>query len=133
LVTVADHDKEAVLPSVRKLADMGFRVMATTGTAAYLESHGVASEVAKKLYEGRPHILDALHNQEVAMVINTPAGKASVHDDSYIRKAAIRYKIPYVTTPAAAAAAAEGIRAARERVSAVKSLQQYHEDVVTLG
>jgi len=133
LVTVADRDKEAVLPSVRKLADMGFRVMATAGTAAYLESHGVAAEVARKLYEGRPHILDALHNREVAMVINTPAGKASAHDDSYIRKAAIRYKIPYVTTPAAAAAAAEGIRAARERASAVKSLQQYHKDVTTSG
>jgi len=129
LVTVADRDKDAVLPAVRRLVDLGFGVVATIGTAAFLRSSGVDCGSIKKLHEGRPHILDALHNREISMVINTPAGKESAYDDSYIRKAAVRYKIPYVTTAAAAIAAAEGIRAARSDSSGVKSLQEYHREV----
>jgi len=130
LVTVANRDKDIVLPAVQRLAAMGFTILATTGTAEYLQAQGVACQVIKKVHEGRPHIVDAMHNHEIALVINTPAGKESAYDDSYIRKSAIKYKIPYITTPAAAVAAAEGIACAREHATEVKSLQAYHRDVI---
>jgi carbamoyl-phosphate synthase large subunit len=129
LITVADRDKELVLEPARKLADLGFRILSTAGTARFLGEHGIAAEMIRKLQEGRPHILDALHNHEVQMVINTPAGKDSAYDDSYIRKAAIRYRIPYVTTTAAALSAAEGIAAARGGIGDVRSIQMYHSDI----
>jgi len=129
LVTVANQDKEAVLPTVKKLADMGFRIVATSGTADFLSRNGVSVTPIKKLHEGRPNIVDALHNGEIHLLINTPAGKESYYDDSYIRKAAIKYRIPYVTTAAAAAAAAQGIEAIRKETPTVKSLQEYHRDV----
>ena len=125
LVTVANRDKAIVLPAVQRLAAMGFTIIATAGTADYLQSHGVACQVIKKVHEGRPHIVDAMHNREIVLVINTPSGKESLYDDSYIRKSAIKYKIPYITTPAAA----EGIACAREHAMDVKSLQAYHRDV----
>jgi carbamoyl-phosphate synthase large subunit len=82
-----------------------------------------------KLHEGRPNIDDAIKNKEIQLVINTPIGKSSQHDDSYIRKAAIKYKVPYITTIAAASAAAKGIAAFRGGRSGVKSLQEYHRDI----
>ncbi len=81
------------------------------------------------LLEGRPNIMDAIKNREINLVVNTPTGKLSTIDDSYIRKAAIKYKVPYITTTAAAVAAARGIGAQRERKSEVRSLQQYHGDI----
>ncbi|MEI6154682.1 MAG: hypothetical protein WCQ90_11400, partial [Deltaproteobacteria bacterium] len=93
--------------------------------------NGVPAVQIRKLHEGRPHIVDAIHNKEIQLIINTPIGKFSMYDDSYIRKAAIRYKIPYITTTAAAKAAAEGIKAYIEQGSStsVKSLQEYHKDI----
>jgi len=129
LVTVANRDKSAVLPAVRKMAEMGLTILATESTAAFLEGNGITAKPIKKVHEGRPNILDALANREIQLVINTPAGKESIYDDSYIRMAAIRCKVPYITTPAAAVAAAEGIRAARERPGAVRSLQDYHREI----
>ncbi len=129
LMTVANRDKEAVLPAARKLAAMGFQIVATAGTAAFLAANGVACTPTKKLHEGRPNLLDALHNREVQLIINTPAGKEAVTDDSYIRKAAVRYRIPYITTAVAAVAAAEGIHAARTESSTAKSLQEYHRQI----
>ncbi len=129
LVTVAERDKKAVLPAVKELASLGFNILATNGTAAFLKENGVDAKPVKKVHEGRPNIVDALHNHEVQLVINTPVGKESIYEDSYIRKAAIKYKVSYITTPAAAVAAAEGIRAAREHGPVVKSLQSYHEDI----
>lgn len=129
LITVANRDKEAVLPTAKKLADMGFKIVATAGTADFLSRNGVSVTPIKKLHEGRPNIVDALHNGEIHLLINTPAGKESYYDDSYIRKAAIKYRIPYVTTAAAAAAAAQGIEAIRKETPTVKSLQEYHRDV----
>ena len=129
LITVAPRDKDLVLPAARKLAEMGFTLLATGGTCAFLNEHGVAAKPVKKLYEGRPNLLDTLQNGEIQLVINTPAGKSAVTDDSYIRKAAVKGKIPYITTPAAAVAAAEGIRAAREGKGEVKALQAYHASV----
>jgi len=108
---------------------MGLTIVATESTAAFLAGNGVIAKPIKKVHEGRPNILDALANHEVQLVINTPAGKESIYDDSYIRMAAIRHKVPYITTAAAAVAAAEGIRAARERATTVKSLQEYHREI----
>ena len=87
------------------------------------------TEPILKLYEGRPNIVDAIKNREIQLVINTPAGKLSQYDDSYIRKAAIKYKVPYITTLAAALAAARGIKAYREGKAEVRSLQSYHADI----
>jgi len=129
LVTVANRDKPAVLPAIRKMAEAGLTIVATENTTAFLASNGIVATPIKKVHEGRPNILDALANREIQLVINTPAGKESVYDDSYIRMAAIKYKVPYITTPAAAVAAAEGIRAARERTTTVKSLQDYHREI----
>jgi carbamoyl-phosphate synthase large subunit len=130
LVTVADRDKQTSLPAIAKLSDMGFKILATENTAAFLSRHGVPARTIKKVHEGRPNILDALANREIQLVINTPAGKDSIYDDSYIRMAAIKHRVPYITTPAAAVAAAEGIRAAREGASAARSLQDYHSEIV---
>ncbi|OPZ87750.1 MAG: Carbamoyl-phosphate synthase large chain [bacterium ADurb.Bin429] len=132
LVTVADRDKALVLPALRELVAMGFNLVATAGTAAYLAEQGIAAQTVKKVHEGRPNILDAMANREISLVINTPSGKESAYDDSYIRKAAIKHKIPYITTPAAAIAAAKGIRARRERTDSVLSLQEYHAGVQVL-
>ncbi len=129
LVTVAGDDKKRVLPAVEELVDLGFKIFATEGTADYLRKQGVECVSIKKLHEGRPHILDAIQNGEIQLIINTPVGKYSVWDDSYIRKSAIKYKIPYCTTTAAARAAASGIRAAREGLIDVKSLQSYHKNI----
>ena len=81
------------------------------------------------MYEGRPNIVDAIKNREIHLVINTPAGRMSQYDDSYIRKTAIKYKVPYITTLAAASAAAKGIAAYRKGKTDVRSLQSYHADI----
>ena len=130
LITVASGDKQKVLPAARQLAEMGFEIHATEGTADYLSENKVACSPIKKLHEGRPHIVDAITNGKIQMIINTPVGKESVHDDSYIRKAAIKYRIPYFTTTAAGHAAVQGIRSVREGRISVRSLQSYHRDVV---
>ncbi|MDI6829098.1 MAG: carbamoyl-phosphate synthase large subunit, partial [Armatimonadota bacterium] len=133
LVTVANRDKEAVLPAVKKLFEMGFSIIATGGTARFLSQNNINVTEIKKLHEGRPNIVDVMQNGKIHLLINTPAGKESFHDDSYIRKTAIKLKVPYVTTAAAAVAAAQGIQAARERTNTVKSLQEYHSEVEMLG
>ena len=100
LITVAEPDKPGVLEAARQFQNMGFRIRATQGTLAFLDEHGVKSELIKKVHEGRPNIVDAITNGEIQLVVNTPAGKLSVTDDSYIRKSAIKYKVAYVTTTA---------------------------------
>ncbi len=129
LITVAEPDKPGVLEAARHFQNMGFSIRATQGTQAFLEQHGVKSEVIKKIHEGRPNILDAITNGEIHLVVNTPAGKLSAHDDSYIRKSAIKYKVPYVTTTAAAIAAARGIAARKQDTATVRSLQEYHQRI----
>ncbi len=129
LITVAPRDQGGVLEAARIFAQLGFSVRATEGTAAFLARHGIPSQTVRKMHEGRPHLADAIKNGEIDLVINTPAGKQSLDDDSYIRKAAIRHKVPYITTTAAALAAARGIAATREGRGGVKSLQEYHADL----
>ncbi len=113
----------------RRLQEIGFKILATDGTLNFLKEHGVAGTKILKLHEGRPNVLDALKNGEIQLVINTPAGKQSAEDDSYNRKAAIKHKVPYITTVAAALAAVEGIAAWRQQPGEVKSLQDYHRDL----
>jgi carbamoyl-phosphate synthase large subunit len=129
LITVASGDQPRALPAAQDFMDMGFKILATEGTAAFLKDNGIDCERINKLHEGRPHILDAMKNREIQLVLNTPIGKESAHEDSYIRKSAIKYKIPYFTTTAAGRAVAKGIKAAREGRVDVKSLQSYHKNV----
>jgi carbamoyl-phosphate synthase large subunit len=129
LITVSTPDRPAAVEVARQFAELGFKIKTTQGTGQFLAEHGVTSESILKIYEGRPNVSDAIKNGEVQLVINTPIGKMSQYDDSYIRKAAIKYKIPYITTLAAASAAAKGIAAYRKGKVGVRSLQSYHADI----
>ena len=129
LITVAKGDKTGAHEAARRFRDLGFKLLATEGTRNYLAEHGIESEHIRKMYEGRPNIADAIKNGEIQLVVNTPSGRLSVTDDSYIRKAAIKYDVPYITTTAAAIAAAKGIAANREGRGEVRSLQDYHSDI----
>jgi carbamoyl-phosphate synthase large subunit len=129
LITVIDPEKKAILKVGKEFEKLGFNIKATEGTCNYLTSNGVKAERILKMHEGRPNIVDAIKNGEIQLVINTPAGKLSKYDDSYIRKAAIKYKIPYITTTAAAAASVKGIAAAKSGKASVRSLQSYHAEI----
>jgi carbamoyl-phosphate synthase large subunit len=102
LLSVADKDKDEILEVAMRLNKLGFTIHATKGTKAFLDTHGVKSDLALKLQEGRPNITDEIRNGQIQLIINTPFGWKGKHDDSYIRQAAIQYKIPYITTTAAA-------------------------------
>ena len=131
LITVIDRDKKDILEAAKLLHKLGFNIFATGRTHKFFSENNLPSSLIKKVYEGRPHIVDAIHNKEIQLIINTPIGKSGMYDDSYIRKAAIKYKIPYITTTAAAKAAAEGIKEYLRNNSSgeVKSLQDYHKDI----
>jgi len=129
LITVSKRDRPAVLEVAKEFDRLGFKIKATNGTHKFLSEHGIESEHILKMHEGRPNIVDGIKNKEIQLVINTPSGKLSIYDDSYIRKAAIKYKIPYITTIAAAIAAAKGIAAYRQGKGSVRSLQSYHGDI----
>ncbi len=126
LITIGDRDKDKILATARNFRDMGFKIMATSGTKDFLGKHGIKAMFINKLHEARPNILDAIVNGHIDLVVNTPAGKQSEYDDSYIRKSAIKYNIPYITTTAAAYAASQGIRERRNGSYQVRSLQEYH-------
>ncbi|MBN1871510.1 MAG: carbamoyl-phosphate synthase large subunit [Candidatus Omnitrophica bacterium] len=127
LLTVAEKDKEDLLPIARRLKKVGFKIYATSGTSEFLTKNKINNIEIKKLHEGRPNIADAIKNKEIKLIINTPAGRASQYDDSYIRIMAIQYKLPYITTIAAAEASAEGIEAAKKSKIAPRSLQDYYK------
>lgn len=129
LLSVTDQDKPAALEAALIFAQCGLKIKATKGTHKFLSENGIQSEEVYKLNEGRPNIVDGIMNNEINLVINTPSGKHSQHDDSYIRKAAIKYKVPYITTMAAALASAKGIQdyiAKDYKEIPLKSLQEYH-------
>ena len=133
LMSVAEQDRSPIVAeTAREFVGLGFKIIATKGTSAFLAEHGVEAEVINKINEGRPNIPDGIMNGEIQLVINTPIGKRSQFDDSYIRKTAIKHKIPYITTTAAALASAKGIAAYREAIAknaVVRSLQDYHRDI----
>jgi carbamoyl-phosphate synthase large subunit len=126
-VTVNDPDKDSVVPIARRFQEMGFKLMATSGTARYLRGRGIAAERVFKVHEGRPHGIDLIVNGEVQLLINTPMGKHSQRDDYSMRQAAVAHRIPYTTTLSAANAACDAILAMRFRPPRVRSLQEWHE------
>jgi carbamoyl-phosphate synthase large subunit len=128
-MTIADKDKEGIVDVAKQFAELGFKILTTAGTKECLAAAGIDSELVSKMREKRPHIGDLVVDGNVQLLINTPRGKASKADDAYIRQAAIRCKVPYITTIAAAVAAVNGIAACRESKPEVKSLQAYHADL----
>jgi carbamoyl-phosphate synthase large subunit len=129
LFTIADRDKTAALEPVRLFRDLGFRIMATPGTHQFLKDRGMDTIAVQKLGDGRPNLVDAIKSGEINLLVNTPSGRRSSQDSSDIRRAAIKYKIPYITTTAAAIAAAKGVAARREGNPKVRSLQTYHANI----
>jgi carbamoyl-phosphate synthase large subunit len=129
LFTIADRDKHAALEPVRRFRELGFTIMATEGTHRFLKEKGIDTQAVYKLGLGKPNLVDAVKGGQIHLLINTPSGKKGSADSSDIRRAAIKYKIPYITTTAAAIAAAKGIAAIREKEANVHSLQSYHGEI----
>ncbi len=129
LITIADRDKNRIVETAENFRDMGFNILATGGTVKFLEQHGIPSTLILKVHEGRPNIVDAIKNGEIDLVVNTPAGRLSEYDDSYIRKNAIKYGIPYITTTSAALSATKGIRERQNGRYEVRSIQDYHSAI----
>ena len=129
LITASPKDRPAVREVAEQFSKMNFGIMATQGTHQFLTGEGINSELVLKMHEGRPNIVDYVMNGQIRLVINTPSGKLSQYDDSYIRKAAVKYKVPYITSLAAAMAAAKGILSHRQAKPGVRSLQNYHADI----
>jgi carbamoyl-phosphate synthase large subunit len=127
LITVNDPDKPTVTPIVRRFHAMGFRILATPGTATYLRARGIPADTVMKLHEGRPNAIDFIVNGEVHLLINTPLGKHSQQDDYTMRQAAVAHRVPYTTTMSAANAACDAILALRFRSLSVHALQEWHE------
>jgi carbamoyl-phosphate synthase large subunit len=129
LISVSDPDKPEALEVAREFSKLGFKIRATQGTQRYLSKNGVECEEILMINAGRPNIVDAIKSGEIQLVINTPIGKRSASDDSYIRKSAIKHKVSYVTTMAAARAAVRGIAAFRRKEPGVFPLQKYYAEV----
>ncbi len=130
LISVNRKDKAEVVEVGRAFKEAGFKIVATGNTCALLQEAGIEAELVKKLYEGRPNVLDLITNGNIDLVINSPIGNDSVHDDSYLRKAAIKAKVPYMTTIAAARATAEGILYVQKAGNGeVHSLQTLHGQI----
>ncbi len=130
LISVNRKDKPEVVEIAKLFDEAGFKILATGNTHKIITEAGIKAEYVKKLQEGRPNINDLITNGDIDMIVNSPSGKESVHDDSYLRKAAIKAKVPYVTTVAAARATVKGILYAQKNGDAdVKSLQQLHSEI----
>ncbi len=125
-ISVNDYDKDSVVPIARDLQNLGFRLIATRGTAVHLQGRGIKVETVFKVAEGRPNIVDHIKNGIVAMIVNTPLGRGSYSDEPSIRRSATQHGVPCITTLSAAAAAVAGIRALRQEALTVRSLQEYH-------
>jgi carbamoyl-phosphate synthase large subunit len=128
-ISVNNSDKPTVLPVARDLVDLGFRIVATRGTAAYLRAHGVPVEVVFKVNEGRPHVADQILNGQIDLVINTPLGRESFFDDRAVRRVAMIHNVPCITTLTGATATVSAIRAMRSQGLDVRALQDYHAEI----
>jgi carbamoyl-phosphate synthase large subunit len=126
-VTVNDHDKPTVTAIARRFHELGFRILATEGTAKYLRSRGIPAERVLKAHAGRPNTVDLVVSGEVQLLINTPLGKLTQLDDYTLRRAALQHGVPYTTTMSAASAACDAIIALKSRVGEVRALQEWHE------
>ena len=130
LISVNRKDKAEVVEVAKSFSEDGFNILATGNTYELINAAGIPATKVKKLYEGRPNILDMITNGDIDLIINSPAGKDSVHDDSYLRKAAIKAKVPYMTTIAAAKATADGIHYVKLHGNGeIKSLQMLHSEI----
>jgi len=130
-VSVNNDDKANLLPIARDLAALGFKLIATRGTAAYLRAYGLDVDVVYKVNEGRPNIADEIVNRKVDLVVNTPLGRESFFDDRTVRRAAMMHEVPCITTLTGAAAAVSAIRALREQGVGVRALQDYYAGIST--
>jgi carbamoyl-phosphate synthase large subunit len=129
LITVIDPDKPTVTPIARRFHEMGFKIMATAGTAAYLRARGIPAQRVFKVHEGRPNCLDMIVNHDTQLLINTPMGKHAQLDDYLLRQAAIVNRVSYTTTMAAASAACDAILSLKSRQSRVRSLQEWQAEL----
>ena len=125
-ISVTDADKPAVLPAAREFARLGFTILSTSGTCGFLNGQGIAARQVNKLTQGRPHVEDAIKNRQIDLVVNTGSGDRSSRDGYVIRRAALKYGIPYVTTVAGALAVSEAVAALKARALSVRCLQEYH-------
>jgi carbamoyl-phosphate synthase large subunit len=121
-----DRDKEAVVPVVKDFLELGFKVTATMGTRSVLWDHGVKVDLELKLHEGRPNVLDAIKNENVQLCVITPSGEEARADGILIRRSALAYKIPIITTIAGAKATVEAIRSLKSQPLEVKAIQDYY-------
>jgi carbamoyl-phosphate synthase large subunit len=128
-ISVNDRDKQAVIPVAQELVRLGFRLLATAGTQKVLAEHGIPVEKVLKLHEGRPHVIDTIKNGQIQLIVNTPSGGEAQQDAQKIRRTALAYKIPLVTTLAGAKATAAAIRALQSGSLGVKSLQEFHAEI----
>jgi len=124
-ISVKDRDKEAALAFASEFHKMGFTIMATRGTSSFLKNHGISNTMINKVSMGRPHVVDAIKNKEIQMVINTGSGGETRRDGYTIRRAAIKFNIPYATTIAGAMAMCKGIAALKKKILSVKTIQEY--------
>jgi carbamoyl-phosphate synthase large subunit len=125
-ISMSDRDKKTAVPIAKALIEMGFKVVATDGTRQVLREAGLEVELVYKLHEGRPHVLDWIKNEQVQLIINTPSGGEAQADGRLIRRSALAYKVPIVTTLAGAKATVDSIRALQSAPLEVKAIQDYH-------
>ncbi|WP_406662045.1 carbamoyl-phosphate synthase large subunit [Methanolobus sp. ZRKC3] len=128
-ISVRDEDKEQLLDVAHKLKDAGIELIGTNGTAEFLEENGIEMGIVKKVHDGSPNVIDMMRRDEVALVINTPTNKLSRKDGSRIRRAAVDFKVPYITTIQAAIAASNAITSMKSGESTVKSINEYHKEM----
>ncbi|MEW5744114.1 MAG: carbamoyl-phosphate synthase large subunit [Nitrospirota bacterium] len=129
IISVKDKDKERTIDIARKLADMGFQIIATRGTAKYLSEQGIPVVVTNKVAEGRPHIVDLIKNREVSFIINTVTGAQAQRDSLSIRRSALQFKIPYTTTISGARAVVMAIEQLKKKELSIKAIHEYHQSV----
>jgi carbamoyl-phosphate synthase large subunit len=130
-ISVNNDDKPNVVAIARNLSELGFKILATRGTAAYLRAHGIPVEVVFKVNEGRPNVADHILNHQVHLIVNTPLGRESFFDDRVVRRVAMLLSVPCITTLTGASAAVEAIRALRNQTLDVRALQDYHAEIAT--
>ena len=127
-ISVQDRDKAAVLPVASQFNDLGFKIIATRGTSAFLKAKGLRNRRINKVSIGRPHVVDAITNGEIQFIINTGTGDEPRRDGYHIRRAAIKFNIPYATTISGAMAMCRGIAALKQKMLTVQTVQEYHEN-----
>ncbi len=128
-VSLRRSDRTKLLPAVKKLREMGFRILATDGTSEFLRENGIDAEIVLKVSQGRPNVIDKIINREIDFIINTPSGKRGKTEGYMIRRTAVDHGIPYITTVSGAIAAVKGIEAMRNSVMTIKSIQEYHGEI----